>query len=196
MHIIDKQQFNINLNTKESKDYLFICDDSKRFDVTVSLESEGASVRIYGLVLGSDDNICDVSVTVQHLAPHTISEIMIIGAVGGEAKAKIKSKIYIAPNAYGANGREEIRTLLLSKNASAYSTPELQIENNDVQCSHAVSTTHIDDEKKFYLESRGFDEKESKQAVVHGHFAPLLEKITDESLRISTQCLLTEKYDF
>ncbi|MBP9695460.1 MAG: SufD family Fe-S cluster assembly protein [Candidatus Magasanikbacteria bacterium] len=193
MHILDKQQSNINVNTKESQDYLFICDGSKQFDVTVSLESEGASVRVYGLIFGSGDNICDVSVTVQHLAPHTTSEIMIIGAVGDTAKAKVKSKIYIAPNAYGSNGREEIRTLLLSKNANAYSTPELQIENNDVQCSHAVSTTHIDDEKKFYLESRGFDEKESKQAVVQGHFARLLEKVKDITTRETVEKIIFNK---
>lgn len=174
---IDNSITNIILNKDERQEFIVVCKEDEKRELTIDLADEGAGAKVYGVFFGRGHDQVDLSVTVQHLAPHTTSEIMIIGALDDGSKGNILGTIHIAPGAFGSKAREEIRTLMLSKEANVRAIPELKIENNDVQCSHAVTTTHIDEEKKFYLESRGMSEKETKQAVIDGHFASILQKI-------------------
>ena len=58
------------------------------------------------------------------------------------------------------------KNLLLSKRAKAFSKPQLNIENNDVACSHGSSTGALDKEQMFYLQTRGLTKEESKKLLV------------------------------
>lgn len=161
--------------------------------IITQLIGEGASARIDGLFFGSDDQLFDIFHEVIHAAPHTTSHIETKGALAGTAKTIYRNCIYIAPGAHHANGFEQADTLLLSDGAEINAIPDLDIQNNEVQCSHAVTTTYIDEEKKFYLESRGMEEGEAVRAVVEGHFSSAIEIIRDEALRKEVQKNISEK---
>ncbi len=178
-----EQQKIIRLKGNETQKLLVVCSGSEKRELTIELAGVGAAVQVYGLFFGTDSDIIELSVAVTHAVPHTTSEILLIGALAGRAEASVKGSIVIAPGAEKSDGREEIKTLLLSPEARIRTIPELKILNNDVKCSHAVATTHIDEEKKFYLESRGMNEAEAVQAVIAGHFALLLDRAADEGLR-------------
>lgn len=183
MQLLQEHNVHITLTDNQSEDFLLVCDASGVYDVTITLAGERANANIYGLFLGTESEVFDLTVTVHHAVGDTTSNILLIGALGGKAAASVKGKIHIAPGARGSVAREDIRTLLLSRDATVRAIPELAIENNDVKCSHAVSTTHIDTEKKFYLESRGVPEDEARAMVIEGHVAPILDRIDDERIR-------------
>lgn len=150
---------------------------------SIRLAGEGASAQIDGLFFGGNEQLFDLYHQVTHAAPYTVSRIAAKGALNGAAKTIYRNLIHIEPAAHHSRGFERADTLLLSDAAEINAIPDLTIENNEVQCSHAVTTTFIDEEKKFYLESRGMSEAEAVEAVIAGHFAPVVENIPDEAMR-------------
>ena len=99
------------------------------------------------------------------------------------SKTIYRSLIDIRANAFNAVGHQKEETLLLSPNAQISSVPDLEIANNEVSCSHGVSTTTIDDESLFYFQSRGMDTETAKQAILHGHLGAIVDMIDNETLR-------------
>ena len=90
-----------------------------------------------------------------HVAPNTTSDLLFKGAVAGPSRAVYTGLIRVGKEARGTNAFQTNRNLKLSDGAWAESVPNLEIENNDVHCSHASAVGPIDEEQRFYLESRG-----------------------------------------
>lgn len=148
--------------------------------VTVTLSGDGARVAVYGAVIGRERDILHTVVNIIHAAPRTSSVLHIRSVMDGSASGSIDGRIDILPGSSGCDGRQEIHTLLVGPEASFRGIPELNIGNNDVKSSHAVTTTHIDEVKRFYLESRGMSEQEAVKTIVEGHFVSILDKVDSE----------------
>ncbi len=78
------------------------------------------------------------------------------------------------PEGRGTNAFQTNRTIKLSDHAWAESVPNLEIENNDVHCSHASAVGPIDEEQRFYLESRGVPPQVAERLIVEGFFLEVL----------------------
>ena len=76
-----------------------------------------------------------------------------------------------------------MRTLMLSDEAKASPLPVLEIENEDVSCSHAASAGRIGEEELFYATSRGLTPEDARTAIAHGHVQPILDDIRDKDMR-------------
>ena len=76
--------------------------------------------------------------------------------------------------ARGTNAIQTNRNLKLSDDAWAESVPNLEIENNDVKCSHASAVGPVDADQRFYLESRGVPPETAEQLIVLGFMDELL----------------------
>ena len=159
----------------------------------VILEGEGVSVEIIGLFFGSESQKFSISHTIRHRASHTTSKMIVKGTLDDNAKASYNGLIEIAKGAVGCSGEQSEHTLLLSDKAHIEAVPALEIGNNEVKASHSVSTTYIDELKKFYLESRGLNEEEAVREIVRGHFSDVLEKVADKKLRIKIENKIAEK---
>ena len=90
-----------------------------------------------------------------HAAPDTTSELLFKGALAGHSRSVYTGLIRVRPDARGTEAFQTNRNLKLSEHAWAESVPNLEIENNDVKCSHASAVGPVDPEQRFYLESRG-----------------------------------------
>ncbi len=152
--------------------------------IYISLDAPGASGETYGLFYGRSEQLHDITHTTIHRAPHTTSSMKTHGVLDEKAKAVYRSLIDIRENALNADGHQKEETLLLSKDAQISSVPDLEIANNEVSCSHGVSTTNIDDQSLFYFHSRGVDTAEAKQAIADGHLGAILDMINDESIKL------------
>ncbi|PIR03045.1 MAG: hypothetical protein COV60_02400 [Candidatus Magasanikbacteria bacterium CG11_big_fil_rev_8_21_14_0_20_43_7] len=148
------------------------------------LDEPKAVGETYGLFFGTGSQLHDIAHTTIHRAPSTTSNLRTNGALDDSAKAVYRSLIDIRKNAPDAKGHQKEETLLLSRDAQISSVPDLEISNNEVSCSHGVSTTNIDDRLLFYFHSRGVGTAEAKQAIVDGHFGVILDMIEDESIKL------------
>src|SRR4029079_17856870 len=92
-----------------------------------------------------------------------------------------------------ANASQTNRNLVLTEGASAESIPNLEIEANDVKCSHASTVGPIDDEQLYYLESRGIPPEEAERLIVLGFFDDVFERLPVGALTSGLRRSVVEK---
>ena len=119
------------------------------------LVGRGASGNLVSLYFGDGHQMLDFRTFQDHAAPDTTSDLLFKGAVDDDSHSVYTGLIRVRPTARGTNAFQTNRNIKLSDRAWAESVPNLEIENNDVRCSHASTVGPIDDEQRFYLESRG-----------------------------------------
>jgi Fe-S cluster assembly protein SufD len=151
--------------------------DYARVRTEVRAEGAGAGTRQIAVYFADGDQMHDFRTTQAHAAPHTTSDLLFKGAVKDTAKSVYTGLIKIRPEAKGSVAFQTNRNLTLSEGAWAESVPNLEIETNDVKCSHASSIGPIDDEQRFYLESRGIDPEVAERLVVLGFFDEVLDQL-------------------
>ena len=134
------------------------------------LVGRGASGDLLSLYFGSGSQTLDFRTYQDHAAPDTTSNLLYKGAVGDSARSVYSGLIRVRPDARGTNAFQTNRNLKLSEDAWAESVPNLEIENNEVRCSHASAVGPIDHDQIFYLESRGVPTAVAERLIVAGFF--------------------------
>ena len=141
------------------------------------LVGRGASGDLLSAYFGSGDQILDFRTYQDHAAPDTTSNLLYKGAVGDSARSVYTGLIRVRPNARGTNAFQTNRNLKLGNDAWAESVPNLEIENNDVRCSHASAVGPVDPDQVFYLESRGVPTPVAERLIVTGFFDEVIEQL-------------------
>ena len=162
-------------------------------EVTTLLNGDGAQTNNHGIFFGSKHQQFDLVANSIHNSPHTTSDIFTKGALTGNGRCLYRGLVKINQNAFGSNGYQKEDTLLLSEDAAADSIPNLEIENNDVRCTHGASIGKIDMEKMFYMKSRGLNEEQATREYVKGFFEPLIQKIQIKDLRDNMNKMVEER---
>jgi Fe-S cluster assembly protein SufD len=93
--------------------------------------------------------------------------------------------IRVDPGAQRTDAFQESRNLLLSDTAHADAIPGLEIEADDVRCTHAAAVAQVDAEQLFYLRSRGVSEEDAKRVVIEGFLQELVERTAEGPIRDS-----------
>ena len=91
--------------------------------------------------------------------------------------------ISIAPGAQRSDAYQNNRNLLLSGTARADSLPMLEIQANDVRCTHGSTTTSVDEEELFYLQSRGLPRADAERMIVEGFFSQVTDRVPLEGVK-------------
>jgi Fe-S cluster assembly protein SufD len=164
-----------------------------RIDATVT--AKGGHNELMAVYFGEGSQMHDFRTMQHHLAPRTTSDLLFKGAVEDRAQSVYTGLIHISKDGRGTSANQTNRNLVLSPNASAESVPNLEIDNNDVKCSHASAIGPIDDEHRYYLESRGVPPEVAERMIVQGFFADLLGRIPDEQLRDQLIDAVRAKFD-
>ena len=166
-----------------------------RLETTARATERGAHNELLAVYFAADDQVHDFRTRQDHLAPRTTSDLLFKGAVDDRARSVYSGLIHIAKDARGTVAHQTNRNLLLSPESSAESVPNLEIENNDVKCSHASAVGPIDEDHRYYLESRGVPPSEAERLIVLGFFAELLTRVPDDALRSELVAAVGEKFD-
>jgi Fe-S cluster assembly protein SufD len=144
----------------------------------------GGNAELLALYCGSGAQMHDFRTLQDHIGPKSTSTLLFKGAVADEARSAYSGLIRIRRGAAGTSALQTNRNLILSDTGLAsYSVPNLDIEENDVTCSHASATGPIDAEQRFYLESRGVPPDVADRLIVLGFFGELVERLPSPGLR-------------
>jgi Fe-S cluster assembly protein SufD len=143
------------------------------------LVGRGASGNLLAAYFGENDQTLDFRTFQDHVAPDTTSNLLFKGAVGGTSRSVYTGLIHVGKEARGTNAFQTNRNVKLSEGAWAESVPNLEIENNDVRCSHASTVGPIDEDQRFYLESRGVPPGIAERLVVAGFFEEVLAQLPE-----------------
>lgn len=151
-----------------------------RSSIVTDLKEQGANAKNTVLYLSSDNQNFDIYTASIHIAENTSSNIITKGVLNDESKVLSRGLVRIEQNAYGSDGYENQEALLLSEKAEANAIPNLEINNHDVKCSHGSSVGQLDEEKIFYLQSRGLNKKQARKQIIEGYFMPILNLLEEE----------------
>ena len=148
-----------------------------RVDLNARLLGPGANSDMLGLYFGDDDQHFDFNTSQDHVTEHTSSDLLYKGALDGASRAAFRGIIRVLPGAQGTDAYQTNRNLLLSPESRADSLPNLEIEADDVKCSHGATVGQLDDEATFYLMSRGLSLIQAERLVVLGFLGEVLAKL-------------------
>jgi Fe-S cluster assembly protein SufD len=159
------------------------------------LVGRGATGNLQAVYFGEDHQTLDFRTFQDHIAPDTTSNLMFKGAVGDESRSVYTGLIRVEKGARGTNAFQTNRNLKLSEQAWAESVPNLEIETNDVRCSHASTVGPVDEEQRFYLESRGVPTEIAERLIVAGFFDEVLEQFPVPAARPLVERAIEDRLD-
>ena len=161
-----------------------------RQDVGVVLDGEGAECTLNGLYVLDGEQHVDNHTFIDHARPHGTSRELYKGVLDGRSRGVFDGTIVVRQDAQKSDARQVNRNLLLSEEALADSKPTLQIEADDVKCSHAATIGQLEEDALFYLRSRGLGEETARNLLVQAFVSDLLGRIRIEPVRAGLECLL------
>jgi Fe-S cluster assembly protein SufD len=160
---------------------------------TVELDGRGSFARMSGLFFANKRQHFDLDTQQNHNAPDTVSDLLYKGALKDKARSVWQGLIKAQKDSQRIDGFQANRNLLLEKTARADSIPGLEIEADDVRCTHASTVGQIDEQEVFYLMSRGIPRDTAVKMVVEGFFAPVMARIPIEGVRDRIAARIIEK---
>jgi Fe-S cluster assembly protein SufD len=157
--------------------------DYARVRTDSRLVGQGGSSSLLAVYFGEGTQMHDFRTLQDHDAPRTTSDLLFKGAVEDQSSSVYSGLIRIRKGAAGTNAYQTNRNLVLGKGAHADSVPNLEIEENDVRCSHASAVGPIDEDQRYYLESRGVPTDVAERLIVLGFFEEIFERTPVPGLR-------------
>lgn len=172
----------INVGSKES-----------RFENQVSLDGANASAKLYSLTVADGHQGFDQRSFQEHKSPHSTSDLLYKNVLLDESRTIFSGMIKVHPTADKTDAYQTNRNLLLSEEAVANTLPGLEIEANDVKCSHGATSGKLDEKELFYMLSRGISKKQAQELLVFGFLEEVLEKVENQQLIIGLREIIEKK---
>ena len=153
----------------------------------------GAAAELVAAYFGSGAQIHDFRTLQDHDAEKTFSDLLFKGVLTDTSRSVYSGLIRIRPGAAGSEAFQTNRNLVLGDGAHADSVPNLEIEENDVKCSHASAVGPVDVDQQYYLEARGVPSDVAERLIVLGFFDDVLDKTPVAELRAPLRAAIAEK---
>ncbi len=157
------------------------------------LAGRGAGAKVTGAYVGNGRQHLDYDTTQEHAAEDTTSDLAFRGVLDDRSTAVWRGMINVDKGAQRTDAFQECRNMLLSKKAHADAIPGLEIEADDVACTHAAAVAQIDPDQLFYLQSRGLGAEDSAELIVGGFLAELVERVPQGPLADALAAALEQR---
>jgi Fe-S cluster assembly protein SufD len=164
-----------------------------RNNIHLRFEGEGANSLLNGLYLASGEQLVDHHTLADHATPHCSSHEFYHGILGGHAKGVFNGKIVVRQDAQKTDAKQTNRNLLLSREATIHTKPQLEILADDVKCTHGATVGQLDEEAVFYLRSRGLSEPQARQMLIGAFAGAVLNRLEVEPIRAEIEGWLTAR---
>ncbi|MEX0725840.1 MAG: Fe-S cluster assembly protein SufD [Planctomycetaceae bacterium] len=149
----------------------------------VFLDGPAAEAQVNGVTFASDKQLISYYTQQTHAAPFTRSDLLYKQVLRDRARGIWRGMIRVDEGAQKTDGYQRNDTLLLSGDCRADAIPGLEIEADDVRCTHGATAGRVDQEQIFYCMARGITETEAKHMIVEGFFQSVLDRIPVEAVR-------------
>ncbi|AFS47093.1 hypothetical protein HIMB5_00003240 [alpha proteobacterium HIMB5] len=183
---------NIDLNKNSHCEYFILSAGAKflKNEINCTLNKDHGSIFINGIINLENENHHEIKTIVNHNEENCKSYQLIKCVLNDNSKGIYQGKIFVDSKAQKTDGYQLSRALLLNEDTEFNAKPELEIYADDVKCSHGSTSGNIDENSIFYLMSRGLTYKQSKQLLINGYVAEVVEKITDYDIKDFVKKLL------
>ncbi len=149
----------------------------------VFLDGKGASAEVSGVTFASEKQLISYYTQQTHNAPNTQSDLLYKDVVRDHARCVWRGMIKVAKDAQKTDGYQRNDSLLLSETCRVDAIPGLEIEADDVRCTHGATCGQVDEEQLFYCMCRGLRRVEAMHLIVEGFFQRVYDRIPVEIVR-------------
>ena len=197
----------IVLQRESSKQNIYVCQErnstyrggyfqlsGKQDSIQLRIDKDGenANTDLFGVFFPVSNNEYSIETRVSHNSPQCETEELFRGIADDSASGSFSGLVYVAKGAQKTMARQQNRNILLSNNARIHSEPQLEIYADDVVCNHGSSTGQIDEEALWYMQARGIDKVTAMHLIVTGFAGDVLQKISDETLRVKIESFISQ----
>lgn len=159
----------------------------------IEIDGKGGNGRMSGFFFADKGQMFDLDTQQNHNAPLTTSDLLFKGSAKDDSRTLWQGMIKSLPKMQKIDGFQACRNLVLSEDARMDAIPGLEIEADDVACSHAATFGTLEWEPIFYLMSRGIPRNQAELMVIEGFFDELLDRIPFERVRERLQAAVEAK---
>lgn len=151
--------------------------------INAELNGENINCNLTGLYLAKDNQSLHQQITVNHNAPNSISNQFYKGILKDKAVTEFSGCINVKQAAQNTNAYQTNKNLLLSDTALAHTRPQLQIDADNVKCSHGASTGKFEDSQIIYFQSRGINAEQAKQLLLESYANEIIFQLQSTKLK-------------
>ena len=160
------------------------------------LRGENGLAEMLGIFFGDGDQFFDHHTWQLHESGYATSDLEYKGALKEKARSVYSGLIKVYEDAQRTDAYQQNRNLVLSRTARADTIPNLEIEANDVRCTHGATVSQVEDEHLFYLMARGIPKAEAQKLIVEGFFRPVIDRIPVEEIQDFLQGAIARKVGY
>ncbi len=165
-----------------------------RNDIGTRLNGSGCECSLDGLYAVRGDQLVDHHTSIDHAMPHCNSHQLYKGVLDDRAKGVFNGKIFVRRDAQKTDAVQSNKNLLLSDRAEINTKPQLEIDANDVRCTHGATIGQLDATAAFYLQSRGIGAAQARNLLTYAFAADALERIRVKPLKEHFESLLLARF--
>ena len=154
-----------------------------RHDVRCLLQGKGAECQLDGAYLIDGEDLVDHHTLVEHQASHCRSTQTYRGIASGKGTAVFDGIVVVHRDAQKTEAHQENRNLLLSDTATVHTKPHLEIDADDVICSHGATVGSLDPDQLFYLRARGIPEDLANAMLTYAFLESIIDRVGHEPTR-------------
>lgn len=154
----------------------------------------GSRSEMFSLAVAEGTQEIDCRTRQIHGQPHTFSDLLFKNVLFDQARTIFSGLILVEEGAHYTDAYQTCRNLLLSEEAEANALPGLEINADQVKCSHGSTTGPLDGEQIYYLRSRGIRESDARQLLALGFCRDVIERLGDTELEHALSSMVEEKF--
>lgn len=190
--VSDMSQINVELGKMTAFDGILTSKGGKmlRRNIEVSMNGENAKANLKGVYVLNKSHF-DFSSNIIHNAPNCESHTILRGIANESAHAIFQGKITVAKGAKKTIGNMEHRGIMIEDGARIFAKPNLEIYNDDVECSHANTIGAIDESALFYMQSRGISKPRARTMLTHAFLSSVFDDLENaDDLNVNLENML------
>lgn len=153
-----------------------------RDELYSTVEGKDAQCKILSVSVPKDEQEFDQRTFQHHASPHCFSDLLYKNALYGKAKTIFSGLIFVDEGAHYTDAYQTCRNLVMSETCEANSMPGLEINADQVKCSHGSTSAQVSEEEIFYLQARGIPANDARQIIAEGFCADVFQKLQNKSL--------------
>ena len=158
-----------------------------RLDTTAQLRGTGVHCALDGLAHIAGQQVADTHTCITHAEAHGVSRQLQKCVVADTAHAVFNGRVQVHPGAQKTDSAQSSRTLLMGPKAQVNTLPQLEINADDVRCTHGATVGQLDSEEVFYLQSRGLSVDAARSLLTYAFAAEVIARIPIASVRQQLQ---------
>ncbi len=164
-----------------------------RSSLDVTLDGNGASCDLNGLYVAKGEQHVDHHTSIDHTKPNCTSRELYKGILDDSSSAVFNGRIIVRKDAQKTNARQANKNLLLSKNSTINTAPQLEILADDVKCTHGATIGQLNEDELFYLRSRGIERNAARTLLTYAFATELLSTVKIKPIQCQIDLVLLNR---